>query len=283
MHLSLLLSHVFALPSLVRREAGFHPFTSGAGSIFELSNGNTYTVNKTLGKGSFGIVYLGIPLAPTRGKKIAIKKIMLQTAPTPPKQATCLSVFCNIGPHTDVSSELDDEYPQRFTDQSLHPIVCEVKALEKLKRLVAPIETIGRMVYIPNKLIPGLPIDKYLKSKGRDARLYLGLVYVAAMDSLEELHKAGIFHGDSHPFNFLIKESKNGVIKVEWLDFGWSLLVPAPGIPTKCTMPHAPYKRYYNSDIKLFRDHFMKDVCVPYFPRSKRNPITLSECIMGGR
>lgn len=112
-----------------------------------------------------------------------------------------------------------------------YPFLCEVKALEKLGRLISPPVITRNAIYIPIKLIPGELIEDFLESKGGDARKYLRLIYQSAMESLEQLHLSGISHGDSHPYNLLISESKNGDVNVVWLDFGWSRIMPGPGIP----------------------------------------------------
>lgn len=263
----LLISNCLSFPTLERRAPGMHKSVFGSDTIFELANGNTYTVNGTLGKGSFGIVYSAVPLAPTIGDAIAIKKIMLKAPDT--LEAECHGQTCE--------NTLD--YPAHVTNDAKHPYICEVKALERLGRLVAPPVIDGNIVYIPNTIIPGMPIDAFLNGMGvNEARRYIRIIFHAAWYAMQQLHYSGIFHGDAHPFNLHVI-LKDGLVTVEWLDFGWTVLTPGRDIPSECTTYSELYPVYYRKDVAKFQSQYERKICRPFYPRENGEEVGLVGCV----
>lgn len=168
---------------------------------FRLAN---YELTRVLGKGGFGITYLGIDRH--LGRKIAIKELMPDTIVTRVE-----------GNMVAVQSEaLASNWAwakERFMEEARvlasfqHPNIVEVHQL---------IEANGT-VYMVMDYIEGESYEARLRRIGREPDEHsMRLVLEPLLDGLEEVHAAGLLHRDIKPDNILMRRGIQPIL----LDFG---------------------------------------------------------------
>lgn len=229
---------------------------------FTTNEGDTYSMGQVIGKGVFGVVYLGTFIGHSEGgaqrrnqeknlqhNNIAIKKIRLAE-----RSSTCLEMMNCAA------------IPQRMVEsQRRNPFECEVLALKRLGRLVSdPVESFeGDKLYIALTLIPGKSLVTYLNSKPLPISVPLiKRLYNAAKISLERLHLQGISHNDCHTGNIMVHEAANETLDVNWIDFGKSRLTPSSKKSeiSSCSIWPGSQDNMYEQDMIQFRTRFFQHI-----------------------
>lgn len=157
-----------------------------------------YKIEKMLGKGAMGVVYLATDIVKQR--QVAIKMMLLDYLSNP-------------------------EQKQRFVREAMayrrfsHPNSVEVYDL---------CENSDGMIYMVMEYIDGSTLSDELDKKGRfspgDALTIIEPIALA----LNEAHKVGVVHRDLKPANIMIGETEEGQQLVKLLDLSIAKLYPLP-------------------------------------------------------
>ena len=194
---------------------------------FKLAN---YELTKVLGKGSFGITYLGVDRK--LGKKVAIKELIPD------------SIVTRIeGSQVVVQSDSRDSNwewaKERFLEEASalagfkHPNIVEVYQL---------IEANGT-VYMVMDYIEGESYEERLRRIGCEPNeTSVRRVLEPLMDGLEEVHATGLLHRDIKPANILLRPGIHPIL----LDFGSArkLLEEKSVMTSLVTHGYSPIEQY---------------------------------------
>lgn len=196
----LLAAAIHAIPSrLFRRDVvGIHD------NVFTSQSEHVYILQKVLGQGSHGTVYLGH----SDTNDIAVKSILL-TSSIPIWSESC-------------------------TIADLQQYQCEIIVLRALGRLVENelcqfINPKSINLVFGTQLFFGHTLPEFLKQFPDYSKSRLDEIHDAGFLALKALHEKGIYHGDVLMNNMLISLEGN-VIAVEWVDNGSSKMVGREGI-----------------------------------------------------
>lgn len=194
---------------------------------FKLAN---YELTKVLGKGSFGITYLGVDRK--LGKKVAVKELI-------PDSIVTRIEGGQVAAQSD-SRESDWEWAkERFLEEASalagfkHPNIVEVHQL---------IEANGT-VYMVMDYIEGESYEERLKRIGCEPNeTSVRRVLEPLMDGLEEVHAAGLLHRDIKPANILLRPGIQPIL----LDFGSArkLLEEKTVMTSLVTHGYSPIEQY---------------------------------------
>jgi serine/threonine protein kinase len=155
-----------------------------------------YLVKSVLGRGSMGIVYLGVN--PHMGKKVAIKIL---------------------------AAHLMEE------DSMVNRFMLEAKALNSLNHPnIVKIFDLGflpdnRCYYIMEHL-EGKSLSQSMRKEGMTVA-NIDHIFEGVCNALEEVHKNGILHRDLKPGNIFMSKEKDGSTTVKIVDFGIAKLLVA--------------------------------------------------------
>ena len=143
--------------------------------------------NKQLGKGAFGVVYLGTKIE--KGKsplKIALKEI--------PKNLD-KEALQNLSNEVSISSRLDNT---------------------NIVRMIEIVELNGKK-YLAYELCNGGDLRRYMRYFGKFDEELIQIIVIKMINGLDELHKKKVIHHDIKPENILIQlyEDKDKVITPE--------------------------------------------------------------------
>jgi len=196
-------------PSAIQRTAGpTPPQATEVVQMVENSTGNRYVIERELGRGGMGVVYLARDTQLDR--RVALKF---------------------LGTMVDHS----EEFRQRF--------VREAKAAAKVSHPnIVAIYDIGSQegsAYIAMEYVEGTSLTRYLADKGRLPLREAANLTLQICSAVHAIHEQGIVHRDIKPDNILI--GRGGLIKV--MDFGLAKIkdmrLTAPGMVmgTPCYMP----------------------------------------------
>ena len=189
-----------------------------------------YELTRILGKGGFGITYLGIDRH--LGRKVAIKELLPDTIVT-------RLAGMQVGAH---SAELASNWEwakERFMEEARvlasfqHPNIVEVHQL---------IEANGT-VYMVMDYIEGESYEARLRRIGREPDEHsMRLLLEPLMDGLEEVHLAGLLHRDIKPDNILLRRGIQPIL----LDFGSArkLLEGTSVMTSLVTHGYSPIEQY---------------------------------------
>lgn len=153
----------------------------------QLKNGK-YTIEKTLGKGGFGITFLA---KDRRGKSVVLKTIneLIQNRPE------------------------FDKFRQDFYNEAVQSARCHHPHIVKILRVF---EEAG-LPYIVMEYILGENLDAKVKNQNppseAEALLYIQQIGAA----LTEVHRQGLLHRDVKPNNIIIRDDGGGAVLI---DFG---------------------------------------------------------------
>lgn len=214
-----------------------------------------YVLGKTIGKGTFGKVKLGIHM-PT-GEKVAIKVLEKY----------------RIKDSSDVervSREI------RILKQVNHP---------NIVKLYEIIET-SKTIFLIMEFVPCGELFDYIVARSRLTEEQAGHFYTQILSGLEYLHKQNIIHRDLKPENLLLDENNN--IKI--VDFGLSfldttgdLLKTACGSPCYAAPEMIAGKKYKGKNVDVWSCGIILFAMVcGYLPFEDPNTSTLYKKIMAG-
>jgi serine/threonine protein kinase len=194
---------------------------------FKLAN---YELTKVLGKGSFGITYLGIDRK--LGKKVAIKELIPDSIVTRIEGGM-------VAVQSD-SRESDWEWAkERFLEEASalagfkHPNIVEVHQL---------LEANGT-VYMVMDYLEGESYEARLQRIGCEPNeTSVRRVLEPLLDGLEEVHAAGLLHRDIKPANILLRPGIQPIL----LDFGSArkLLEEKSVMTSLVTHGYSPIEQY---------------------------------------
>ncbi|MBU1069608.1 protein kinase [Myxococcota bacterium] len=154
----------------------------------------SYEVQKVLGQGAYGTVFLGVH--PKIGRKVAIKVLGEQFSSNP-----------------DIVQRFIDE--ARAANQVNHPNIIQVFDFEQLPD--------GRF-YCIMEYIPGKELGRIMKEKGTlELRLAESILHEIA-SGLAAAHEEGIVHRDLKPDNIMVYKDRSG-LRIKILDFGIAKLL----------------------------------------------------------
>lgn len=189
-----------------------------------------YELTRVLGKGGFGITYLGVDRH--LGRKVAVKELMPDTIVTRIEGMMVVAQSEELAPNWEWAKA-------RFLEEARllagfqHPNIVEVHQL---------IEANGT-VYMVMDYIEGESYEQRLKRIGhepdeRSMRLFLEPL----LDGLEEVHAAGLLHRDIKPDNILLRREIQPIL----LDFGSArkLLEGTSSMTTLVTHGYSPIEQY---------------------------------------
>ena len=190
-----------------------------------------YIVGKSLGRGGFGITYVGFDTALER--RIAIKEYF------PIGTAYRFSDGITIRAY----SEAEEDY-QSGLDQALQ----ESRTIAKLGQIPNVMQVYNVFiengtVYMIMEYIDGVSLGEEVKRNGKlNWKEALHLMY-PIMDALEKIHEQGLIHRDISPEN-IIRRKKTG--EPVLLDFG-SARQPKEGLTVMLKPGYAPAEQYSRS------------------------------------
>ncbi len=168
-----------------------------------------YRIDKTLGAGGFGITYLATHTI--LDKKVAIKELFLAT-----RDLYCTrqnTVSKEVTPHFDKNTF--QQFRKRFLDEArtLHKF-------DQTKGIVKVIDTFdeNNTSYFVMDFVDGQPLTSIVEND-RNAIFHIGKITkytTQLLQTLQNVHQAGILHRDVKPDNILIDKNDNLVL----IDFG---------------------------------------------------------------
>ena len=178
-----------------------HPLALRPGSIL---NGR-YVVGRVLGEGGFGITYLAQDYQTKQ--RVAVKEYFP-------------SEFAGRGGGTQVqvfSGELEENFRYglaQFLEEAR--TLAAVTGSENIVRIYSYFEENGT-AYFTMEYVEGLPLDDYIRSKGRRlSAAEADELLLPLMSALQRVHRKGIVHRDIAPDNIIV--TKDGTAKL--IDFG---------------------------------------------------------------
>lgn len=157
-----------------------------------------YEIGPELGRGSFGITYLGTNSA---GKKVAIKAIDI--AKSESLGGNIESIIEEISTLQDLTQKSDSKYISKY----IEAFRAEHKGADT--------------IFIISEYINGSSLHKYIQTNGGNLspnRVYNLMLQL--LTGLSDIHSAGYAHRDIKPDNIMI--TTDGVIK--YIDFGLACL-----------------------------------------------------------
>ena len=172
----------------------------------------TYLVGKTLGKGGFGITYIGYHLA--LGAVVAIKELF-------PEEAVYRATDSNNSSPDNTTVSLTSSSMKAPYEKTLQDFMREARTVWEIDlpgvvKVTDCFEENGT-AYMVMKYIAGKSLREYLVDSGRPMpeKEVLGLLKPVIL-SLQKLHDKGIIHRDISPDNMMLGEDG----KVTLVDFG---------------------------------------------------------------
>ena len=187
-----------------------------------------YIVGKSLGRGGFGITYIGFDI--TLERKVAIKEYF------PVGNAYRFSDGITIRAYTEAEADY-----QSGLNQALQ----ESRTIAKLGQIPNVMQVHNAFlengtVYMIMEYIDGTSLAEEVKQKGKlNWKEALHRLY-PIMDALENIHEQGLIHRDISPEN-IIRRKKNG--EPVLLDFG-SARQPKEGLTVMLKPGYAPAEQY---------------------------------------
>jgi serine/threonine protein kinase len=173
-----------------------------------------YLVERVLGKGGMGIVYLAKHLQ--LGERVAIKLLKTRTL----KNAELVARFLREGR---TAARLRSEYVARVRDVGTLP---------------------SGAPYLVMEYLDGRDFEAVLAEHGAlDTKVAVKYL-LQACEALAEAHAMGIVHRDLKPANLILIRKRDGTTAIKIIDFGISKLVsseaPGPGMTQDSVMMGSP-------------------------------------------
>ena len=159
-----------------------------------------YLVGKMLGRGGFGITYIGFDLMLER--KVAIKEYY------PSGQVSRI---------TTISTELqwmDSEQPDQLRENGIRSCLREARKMAKIEDIPEVVRVLdcfpeNDTAYIVMEYVDGRTLMSVLREQGPMAWDQAKEIFLPAISAMEEVHQAGTVHRDISPDNLML--TKKGV------------------------------------------------------------------------
>ncbi|MEI7957928.1 MAG: bifunctional serine/threonine-protein kinase/formylglycine-generating enzyme family protein [Verrucomicrobiota bacterium] len=194
---------------------------------FRLAN---YELTRVLGKGGFGITYLGVDRH--LGRKVAVKELMPDTIVTRIGEGQVVAQSEALAPNWEWAKGRFME-EARVLASFKHPNIVEVHQL---------VEANGT-VYMVMDYIEGESYEARLRRIGREPDEHsMRLILEPLLSGLEEVHAAGLLHRDIKPDNILLRRGIQPIL----LDFGSArkLLEGTAVMTSLVTHGYSPIEQY---------------------------------------
>jgi len=194
---------------------------------FRLAN---YELTRVLGKGGFGITYLGVDRH--LGRKVAVKELMPDTIVTRIGEGLVVAQSEKLASNWEWAKERFME-EARVLASFKHPNIVEVHQL---------VEANGT-VYMVMDYIEGESYEARLRRIGREPdEQSMRLILEPLLAGLEEVHAAGLLHRDIKPDNILLRRGIQPIL----LDFGSArkLLEGTAVMTSLVTHGYSPIEQY---------------------------------------
>lgn len=178
---------------------------------FELPMGTIingrYLIGKRLGQGGFGITYVGLDLA--LDVKVAIKEYF------PSGQVTR---------HPSTGTMLlwsDGEHARNMKTSGMEAFLKEARKMAKVQNVATVVRVLNTFqenetAYIVMEFVEGITMKTLLEEHGPISWEQAELLFYPVIETMEEVHNAGIIHRDISPDNLILQP--DGTIRI--LDLG---------------------------------------------------------------
>ena len=190
--------------------------------LYEIVNGK-YLIGRVIGKGGFGITYIGWDFY--QSKKVCIKEYFPRLIAARNTQAGTYSEQISVSIRYSTDAGTHTLNPAKAKHVYTEGLKTYIKEAENLSRfyLMPGIVSVrdffygNHTAYIVMEYIDGIDMRRYAKAKG--GRLMPKEVFSILRDvlkALNEVHKANIIHRDISPDNIMITRE----LKAKLIDFG---------------------------------------------------------------
>ena len=180
---------------------------NGPGFLRSCVIGGQYMTGRVLGRGGFGITYLGMDLQLNR--KVAIKEYFPDGV-------------VSRDPQTQRVTPFGGSMQQTFEDGARRAVrearvAAQLEGIPNTVRIYSVLEANGT-VYIVMEYIDGITLTDYVQKSGGSLRwIQAWPVIEPVLDTLSRIHKKGIVHRDVSPDNIMIRYADSAPVL---LDFG---------------------------------------------------------------
>lgn len=177
-----------------------------------------YLIGKTIGRGGFGITYLGRK-QDELGLKVAIKEYF-------PKRLAGRRTSRSDSLYLLDRTDMDRNNLQERYEKGKAGFIEEARRLAQLNELPSIVGVLGyfeenHTAYIVMEYVDGIDLQHYMREMGRTLTVEEVKKFIIPIaDDLYKVHEAGIIHRDISPDNIMI--TRNGRVKL--IDFGASVL-----------------------------------------------------------
>lgn len=167
----------------------------------------TYLLGRVLGKGGFGVTYIGLDMA--HGRKVAIKEFFPSTAATRDTARTSA-----VQPMPEMRAIYDRGVRKFYDEASVLLQLAGIPAIAQVYDFFYENET----AYIVMEYIQGATIDQIVKNQGPLELDLVLTIYYPILRALDAIHQRGILHRDVSPCNIILDNRCNARL----IDFGAS-------------------------------------------------------------
>lgn len=188
-----------------------------------------YELSRVLGKGGFGITYLGIDR--NLGRKVAVKELMPDTIVTR-KGTLVLPRSESLAPNWAWAKD-------RFLEEACMLASFQHRNIVNVHQIIEANDT----VYMVMDYIEGESYDARLRRIGKEAdEPSLRSILEPLLDGLEEVHANGLLHRDIKPDNIILRRDVEPIL----LDFGSArkLLEGTAAMTSIVTHGYSPIEQY---------------------------------------
>ncbi len=192
--------------------------------LYEIVNGK-YLIGRVIGKGGFGITYIGWDFYQSR--KVCIKEYFPRLIAARNTHAGTYSEQISVSVRYSTGADMQTINPERAKHAYTEGLKSYIKEAENLSQFYLMLGIVSvrdffygnHTAYIVMEYIDGIDMRRYAKAKGgRLAPQEVFAILKDVLKALNEVHKANIIHRDISPDNIMITHE----LKAKLIDFGAS-------------------------------------------------------------
>lgn len=213
-----------------------------------LLNFGKYRIGRSLGRGGFGITYIGVQQGEL-GLKVAVKEYY-------PKKIACrnTSFSMDLMPlyRPGMSEQDQNSINQRYSDGK-RKYIEEAKRLVQLNELSTIVSVLdyfeeNNTAYIVMEYIDGIDLYKHMHINSRTMTMPEVETYIyPVIQDLGKVHQKGIIHRDISPDNIMV--TRSGTVKL--IDFGASVNQESEEVQALRKNGFAPLEQYNTTNVDL--------------------------------